>query len=284
LIARNVLCCCALILAACAPSPPTARPQDTPIPTIPPDQRARRLVTVEVPPTVDPALAAQTARAALPTSTPPPTITPSVTPYIGVYLGDARVGGDGIPDVNIEQYAGTLAAANPVVFPTLGINPCLIAADPLYGTTWNADASARLGCAGEPVTSYIGAAMFFERGVMYSLPTNELYTIIPGGATTGRYFYAPVAPPAQTWEIVPPPGLLAPTGVFGAEWRAVEAVRTALGFAQTPEQPVTLSLQRFDRGALLFDASAGQVFALIGVTGSVTGDGTVYGPYSSSTR
>ncbi len=275
---KLVLVVCWIVLAACTTLPAAPLP-DTPIATFAPDELVLRLATVEVPPTLDPAISTATQRASLPTLTSPPTITLTPTAYIGIFLGETSGSGEGVPVVDAAQYAGTLAAANPIVFPTLGINPCLISADPLYGVAWNADAGDRLGCAGEPVTSYVGAAMFFERGVMYSLPTGDIYTIVPGGGANGRYFFAPIPPPAQTWEILPPPGLLAPNGVFGAVWRAVDGVRSTIGFAQTSEQPVTLSLQRFERGALLFDASAGQVFALVGVTGSISGEGTTYGPY-----
>ncbi|MDX2160939.1 MAG: hypothetical protein SF162_06400 [bacterium] len=266
-----------LMLAACSPA---VAPLPTPIPTLPADQIVKRLATVSIPPTLDPGAAAATQRAGQPTPTPtlPPTATPS--PYIGVFIGGAA-GGNDVPDVDVTLYAGTLAAASaPITFPTLG-SPCFIAPDPLYGTEWAA-VTERLGCPGEPVTSYIGGLVFFERGLVYSLPTGELYAIATGAQANAAYWYAPAPPPDQGWEITAPAGLIPPSGVYGALWRAVEPVRQALGFARSEPQPVSVSLQRFDRGALLLDSSAGQVFALVGTTGGQIGDGTAFGPYTGA--
>ena len=263
-----------LITAACAPDLP---PVPTAIPTLPPDQIIRQIATVNVPPTLDPASIASTRRAEMPTPTIIPTRTLTPTAYIGVFIGGGA--DSGVPIVDAAQYAGTLSASEPLEFPTLG-SPCIIAPDPLYGGEWS-EISTRIGCPGEPITSYVSLTMIFENGVMYALPTGEIYAIAPGGITEGRYWYAPVVPPEQGWEILPPPGLLPPTGVFAAMWRAVEEVRQTLGYAQTSTQSVTVSLQRFERGALLLDGSAGQVFAVIGTTGGQLGGGAAFGPYIS---
>ncbi len=265
-----------LITAACAPD---VLPVPTAIPTLPPDQIIRQIATVNVPPTLDPALIAATRRAEMPTATIIPTRTLTPTAYVGVFIGGGGAGSDGMPVMDAAQYAGTLSASSPLEFPTLG-SPCIIAPDALYGGEWSA-ISSEIGCPGEPITSYVSRTMIFENGVMYALPTGEIYAIAPGGVTEGRYWYAPAAPPEQGWEILPPPGLLPPTGIFGAMWRAVEAVRQTLGYAQTGEQSVTVSIQRFERGALLLDGSAGQVFAVIGTTGGQIGGGSAFGPYIS---
>jgi hypothetical protein len=273
-----VLLVCAL--AACTPAAP---PTSTPISTLSQDQLVKRLATVELPPTLSPNDFIATRSAARPTSTPIPSATFTQTPYIGVFLGESGSSGGDIPNIDAAQFAGTLVANAPE-FPTLSAPACIIPPDPIYGAAWGGNPAVRdgIGCAGEPPTSYIGESQFFERGVMYTLPTGEIYAILPGGAVSGRYWYAPIAPPEQTWEVLPPEGLRVPTGEFGAVWRAVEAVRQSLGFAQTDEQPVSLTLQRFERGALLLDGSAGQTFAFIGVTGGQNGEGTVYGPFTSA--
>ncbi len=266
-----------LLGAACST---TATP--TAIPTLAPAQIVKRLATVQVPPTLDPLAQQSTRSAARPTSTPPlPTPTP--TAYIGIFMGDSSGGGEGVPDVNANQYLGTLVALSPPTFPTLGVQPCIIPPNALYGSNWAVDPVVRdsIGCPGEPMTSYIGAAVFFERGVMYSLPTGEIYTVASGGTESGRYWYAPFAPPEQSWGVDVPQGLLLPTGVYGAIWRAVDGVRQTIGFAQTGEQPVSVSLQRFENGALLLDGTAGQTFAFIGITGGGIGEGVVYGPFSA---
>lgn len=126
--------------AACVPSTPDA---PTPIPSLPPEQIVMRWATVEVPPTLDPLAEAATRRAELPTPTVtlPPTNTP--TPYIGVFIGGGA-GSNDIPDIDGGQYVGTLAASQPLVFPTLG-SACIIAPDRLYGNDWSV-VSDQLGC------------------------------------------------------------------------------------------------------------------------------------------
>jgi hypothetical protein len=111
---------------------------------------------------------------------------------------------------------------------------------------------------------------------MYFSPTGEIWAIAPGGAQGGRYWYVvnpTAAAPAP--DAVPPEGLRLPTLGFGAVWAGVPGVGDALGFARTDETAAALLVQAFEGGALLFDRSAGQVFALVGGQGS----GTVYGPY-----
>jgi hypothetical protein len=115
----------------------------------------------------------------------------------------------------------------------------------------------------------------FESGVMYFIPSGEIWVMAPGGVAGGQYWYVPIAPPDQGWEVPPPEGLRMPTLGFGAVWKAVDGVRQTLGFARTDEQAASVSVQRFDGGALFLDSSAGQVFALIGDPDN----GIAYGPF-----
>lgn len=267
-----------VLISACAP---LSAPTPTPLATLAQNQLVKQLATVELPPTLSPNDFIATRSAARPSSTPFPTATLTPTPYIGVFMGE--MGRGDIPVIDSSQFAGTLVG-DPLVFPTFNAPMCVIAADAIYGAAWGGNPTVRdsMGCAGEPPTSYVGSMQFFERGMMYYLPTGEIYTIVPGGAVAGRYWYAPNPPPEQLWEVVPPEGLRMPSGGFGAVWRAVEGIRQTLGFAQTGEQSVSLTLQRFDHGALLLDGSAGQTFAFIGVTGGAQGEGEVYGPFASA--
>lgn len=239
-----------------------------------PEDLPKRLATVYISPTPGDDERRATTIASRPTITlQQPTILPTATVYVGVFLGDSsgEDGGGALLDPAI--YEGTLIAN----IPTLEAPTCLIPTDPLFGTTWasNTTMAETLDCAGEPITSYVGTTQVFERGVMYFIPSGEIWVIAPGGASGGRYWYVPQAPPDQGWEVPPPEGLRMPTLGFGAVWKALDGVRQTLGFASTDEQAASISIQRFDGGALFLDSSAGQVFALIGEQSG----GTAYGPF-----
>lgn len=239
-----------------------------------PDELSKQLATVFISPTPGDDERRATAAASRPTITlQPPTIVPTPTVYIGVFLGESGAEDGGVPIIDSARYAGTLMAD----VPTLAAPTCLIPADPVFGTAWAANPAVAdaLACAGEAVTSYVGTNQIFERGVMYFIPSGEIWVIAPSGAAGGRYWYVPIAPPDQGWEVAPPEGLRMPTLGFGAVWKAVDGVRQTLGFARTDEQAASISVQRFEGGALFLDSSAGQVFALVGEPDG----GTVYGPF-----
>jgi hypothetical protein len=239
-----------------------------------PDILSKQLATVFISPTPGDDERRATAVASRPTITQQaPTVVPTATVYIGVFLGESSSEDGGAPVIDSSIYMGTLVAD----IPTLAAPTCLIPADPVFGTAWasNPTVAGALDCAGEAVTSYVGTNQVFERGVMYFIPSGEIWAIAPGGAAGGRYWYVPLAPPDQGWEVPPPEGLRMPTLGFGAVWKAVDGVRQALGFARTDEQAASISIQRFEGGALFLDSSAGQVFALVGEQSG----GTVYGPF-----
>jgi hypothetical protein len=255
------------LLAACA-----SAPSDTQPPT--PDAAAlpKQLATVELSPTPNESERAATQAVRRLTEPPPPTaaVSPTPTVYIGVFIGGEL--GDA-PVIDLSRYATTLTAAGGFVpAPTPA---CLIPIDPNFGDRWRADPSLEtaLGCPTEPPAAYIGTTQLFERGVMYSVPTGEIYTIA-FAPTGGRFWYVPQAPPDQGWIVPAPDGLRVPLFGFGAVWKAVDGVRAAVGFARLEEAAASLTVQRFDRGALLRDVSSGQVFVLIG-----SGSGEAYGPF-----
>lgn len=249
-------------------------PADTPAPdAVYPENLPKHLATVYVSPTPGDADRRATTVASRPTVTVQvPTANPTATVYVGVFLGESAEE-DGGALLDPVVYQGTLLAN----IPTLEAPTCLIPTDPLFGTAWaaNTTLAETLACAGEPVTSYVGTTQIFERGVMYFIPSGEIWVMAPGGVSGGRYWYVPQAPPDQGWEVPPPEGLRMPTLGFGAVWKAVDGVRQALGFARTDEQAASISIQRFDGGALFLDSSAGQVFALVGEQSG----GTAYGPF-----
>lgn len=203
--------------------------------------------------------------------TPPPSRTPAPTAYVGVFMGDAS-SADGGAVGDAARFEGTLA----VDLPTLAAPGCAYPVDPVFGTTWtsNTPAVSNLGCAGEPPSHYIGTQQIFEHGVMYWIPSGEIWSISPSGGIDGRFWYVETAPPDQGWTVPPPEGLRMPEQGFGAVWKAVDGVRQTLGFARVGEQSASLAIQRFDGGALIRDETAAQTFVLDG-----RDSGVAYGPY-----
>lgn len=209
------------------------------------------------------------------TPTPLPTDTPAPTAYVGTFLGESGAVDGDLLSLNADRFAGTLAAGS-AAFPTLAAPGCAYPVDAIFGTTWTSNTSAvnDLGCAGEPSHSYIGTGQIFEHGVMYWIPSGEIWALVPSGGIEGQYWYVEQAPHDQGWTVQPPAGLHMPEQGFGAVWKAVDGVRQALGYARTTEQSASLAIQRFEHGALIRDDTAGHTFILTG------GDtGSAYGPY-----
>ncbi|MDZ4766874.1 MAG: hypothetical protein SGI73_20230 [Chloroflexota bacterium] len=261
-------------LAACAPS--ASAPEIAPNT---PDAAARaampkQLATLELSATPGDSERAAT-RAVLRLTEPvppPPTIPATPTIYVGVFLGAVSSGGEAPANVDIARYEGTLQSEQLTILPT---PQCLIAVDAGFGANWSRDPAipTALGCPTEPPAAYVGTSQLFERGVMYFVPTGEIYTIAIA-PINGRYWYVPQAPADQGWVVSAPEGLRMPVFGFGAVWKALDGVRDTIGFARLEEAAVSLTIQRFDRGALVRDLTSGQVFALVG-----QGGGTAWGPF-----
>ncbi len=204
--------------------------------------------------------------------TPLPTHTPAPTAYVGVFVGESAGVDSNLPLLDTSRLEGTLSPN----LPTLGAPGCAYPVDPIFGTTWttNTPAVSDLGCAGEPSSSYVGTQQIFEHGVMYWIPSGEIWAVAPSGGIDGKFWYVEQAPPDQGWTVPVPEGLQMPEQGFGAVWRAVDGVRQTLGFARVSEQSASLAIQRFDSGALIRDETAGQTFILVG-----RDSGSAYGPY-----
>lgn len=260
LIVTVLLCA----LAACQPTMPTPSLLDQSA------AAAKQLATVYMSPTPGDAQRQATRAAILPSPTPkPPTPVPSITPYIGVFIGEAQdSGSEGLNPALLN----TTPSAEPV---TPSGNICQIEPNASFGIAWrqNDVITSRLGCPIQIMFGFDATVQIFEHGVIYwRKDTRETWAIQPGGTNIGTFWDVAQPPNVSTTTIVSPPGLRVPTGDIGGVWLGVPGVRDALGFAQTDEQPASITMQLFDSGALFFDSGAGQVFVLI-----VNGD--VYGPY-----
>lgn len=249
-----------LMLAACTPGTPT--PAAGPTPAI-----VRLLATVFISPTPDEAQIAATRAAIPPSATPAPAAaSPSPTVYVGVFLGAAESDEEG-PVIN-----PALLQAPTALIPVTVASGCPAQADPLFGTTWQADnlLVAALGCPVELVGSFTGPVQVFERGVMYGRPNGgEQWAVAP---RSEQFWYLPLALAPSPNAITPPQGLLPPSPGFSGMWQAAQGLSDALGFARLEEQQAALSTQRFQGGILLADGSSGQVFMLLA-------DGSAHGPY-----
>jgi hypothetical protein len=253
-----------LVLAACAPEAQVNAP------TADPDMFARRLATVELPPTPDDAQRRATQIAARPTPTyraPTLAITPTV--YVGVFAG-VEADASALPVIDPAQFLGTLGAPTAVA---PGLAACTVPADPAFGPAWAEQAAlaTELGCAVEAMTTAQGSAQAFERGRMLFAPPGDIWAIQPGVA----YWHTAQPPADRSWDQPAPEGLRVPALGFGAFWKATAAVREALGYAQANETGSALLTQRFERGLLLRDGLSGATYVLIGDADA----GVAYGPF-----
>lgn len=254
----------ALLLAACSPAAQTSAP------TADPSTFARRLATVELPPTPNDAERRATRIAARPSPTfnaPTLAITPTI--YVGTFLG-VEADQTSLPPVDPALFAGAGGEPTPVA-PELAA--CPLPADPAFGTAWAEQTGliAQLGCPVEASTQAQGSAQAFERGLMIFAPSGEIWAIQPNGP----YWHTAQAPADQAWETSAPDGLLIPSLGFGAYWKSSAAIRDGLGFARAAETGGQMLLQRFDGGLLLHDGASGVSYVLIGERDS----GIAFGPF-----
>lgn len=251
-----------LLIGACTSSTPAEAT------FTPPAVQPKILVTVAISPTPNAEQQQALAAANPPTATAVVVPTVTATPYIGVFLGEVETIGDG----GAVIAPALLGAPTSSVAATSVAGPvCPAQADAMFGTRWaeNVEASVALGCPIESGKAYTGTYQLFERGVMYFIPTGEIWAIAPAES---RMWYAPNAPPVQPGDIIVPEGMMAPSLGFGAVWRGLPGVQDSLGFARTGEQGSNLVMQKFQNGSLLADGSSGQVFILLS-------DGRAFGPY-----
>lgn len=253
-----------LFLAACQPGAPSASaPTESVL-------EVKQLATVYISPTPGEVELQATRRAF--TATPSPLAaapTPTATAYVGVFLGEVQA--DEGPALGLELlHVPPTPDRVATQLPT-----CQTLPDTVFGSGWSADTAVTgaLGCPVQDTAQFRGVTQVFERGVMYWRgDTGEIWAIASSGPAAGRFWHVPQAAEAMNEDIQPPGGLRVPVRGFGGVWRNTPDVRDALGFARTDEQELAMQSQRFDRGQLFLDGSAGLVFALIM-------DGSAYGPF-----
>lgn len=276
----------ALALSACSSAP---QPSGDAILV---DERAlpKALATLPRTPTLDAAAERATREAATPTPNVTPSATATPTPVRGVFMGNLFrtaeapiISGALQTPLVITQpaLATTRQAASPIIGmnppiaganpPPIAINPsgecAVVIAAPFVRAAGDPTVRSRLGCPRGEAISLTLVTQNFERGVMFWRDTREIYVLalqargaaantawkFPDGWTEGQ--------PERDPSLQPPEPLLQPIRGFGAIWRANSAVREALGWALSAEQPYNGLWQPFEGGAMLVGGD-GAVYAL----------------------
>ncbi|GAB4572676.1 MAG: hypothetical protein Kow0077_12750 [Anaerolineae bacterium] len=280
------------LLAACGPAVPTTPP---PL-VVAPKQLATVMITptpvhtLVVPPTATPAPSA--------TRTPiPPTPTPSPTPYVGIFMGDgsAPLVLPTDPVVVVEATlmrptplggipTSVFASATPPGWPAAGIGlpvgggTCIGEIAAVFRAAYEGGTGVKdaLGCPTSPPETLPMAEQPFENGRMFWNSTREIFALatVPFNGVPSPFWrimdnWQEGMPPDDP-SLTVPEGRLQPVRGFGLAWRTTDAVRSALGWALTPESGYTGTLQRFERGVMITTQS-GSVFALINSGGITTG-------------
>ncbi len=275
------------LLPATGTATPTPSATPTPWPTLapatqPPDQPPPVVVIPEAPtptappifvpppdtPTPEPPTATPTPEPpteAPPTETPTETASPSPSPSPS-------------PTPTLEPPTPTLEPPTPTDIPptptpepptpTPGSEGCSAATDFLFDSTiagFDDGARAAFACALAPAQESSAELLTFQNGFMlhigdraevYASLTDGTWVTIPSGWRPGD--------PEPPVTAVPPEGLYAPTGIFGAIWQEPLA-QQLLGYALTPTPaPLRALEQSFPGGTLVGDLDTGVVYVFRG--------------------
>ncbi|MCU0514619.1 MAG: hypothetical protein MUE40_18860 [Anaerolineae bacterium] len=226
----------------------------SPLPTIPPQERPRTSLLVD--------LLADATR--LPpggfVATPPPPPTATLPP--GILLAPPTLP-PGILVAPPVTGMGTVPTLPPVgatcsFFPAGGFG-VLFANNP--------DIAAALGCpAGSPpdVVQLAAAWQPFQNGLMIWL-NGEIFVLRTVDSAFQRYPDSYVAgTDPETGSEAPPAGLVAPVRGFLKVWSTYTEVRPALGWALSPETGVQATVQRFERGRMVWLPGRTDILVFIG--------------------
>ena len=250
-VRRPVLCirvCLGLLLgmlltAACTPGQAAANPLAArPLASIPPTY------LTPPPPT---SLPQQTARVV-----PTATITPTV--YVGVFLGQAQDPDVFVP-ITTPFFVNEVAA-----LPTPDLSNCAapVGLDFVLLFSFIPEINAGMGCPIQIAIVFDARTAIYDNGVLYRRPDTRQIWAMTTSSERNRFWYAD--------ELIL-------NRVQSSERNDVyrffdydPSAEEALGDAQIGSAELVMSLQRFDGGTLLYDASSGQAFALF-VDGSSVG-------------
>jgi hypothetical protein len=219
----------------------------------------------------------------IPTEILPATATPAMTAVLGATLA-AQAATVQLPTLSTATL--TLPARKitltPSFTPTFTESPlpkgtkasvvsCSVAPQGGFAVIYTQDAAlaAQLGC---PVSSAVpiqSATLNFQNGAMVwasqlaDVPGKVIYTLFNNG-TYQRFsdVWTEGVNPETTGETAPA-GFNAPVRGFGKIWHENAAVKNALGWATTTEVGTAGTIQRFERGEMIFVASVGQTYIFV---------------------
>jgi hypothetical protein len=277
-----------IMLAACGTPPqtvdlptlaqiPTETVTDTPLPTLPATFTLTPTETETPSPTEPPTLSVTPSATITETATPTPPDTATFTP--------APPDNDAIAQlISLAEQATILpptflAGVTPGSVPLL-ITPTANAACPFpppggFGPIYLSDPTLaqQLGCTVGQPTSVSSASQVFERGSMLWVQgtRNWIYALF----NTGRFqrfddTYNANADPFSGGE-TPPSGMREPVRGFGKVWRQYPNVRSDLGWGVADEVGGMSTIQRFDRGQMVYLPQRGEILALVEDAGGLTG-------------
>ncbi|MEN9938965.1 MAG: hypothetical protein RLZZ387_5544 [Chloroflexota bacterium] len=144
-----------------------------------------------------------------------------------------------------------------------GATPCVTEVIPELRETWKPDQVAfafqrQMGCPTEAIRSAGVARQQYERGVLLyaAVGQGEIYALKtdPQPLRYTRHIDTWGAGQPFSGGETPPAGRIEPVRGFGKVWREQPGVREALGWATDYEVGDTGTLQRFERGAILWTA------------------------------
>ncbi|HEY1012585.1 MAG TPA: hypothetical protein VGE07_07770, partial [Herpetosiphonaceae bacterium] len=120
--------------------------------------------------------------------------------------------------------------------------PCGIRLNGGFALLWQSEptVAATLGCAQAVEVAGQASLQYFEGGQMFWWAnTDQIYVLY--GDSTGRWeiYRNPRDPQYNTErETGVPPGRYEPIRGFGALWQTIPAIRSAMGWATSPEYPI----------------------------------------------
>lgn len=123
-----------------------------------------------------------------------------------------------------------------------------------FGSLWRTNASVRetLGCPIDAEQVGRSVEQLFEKGRMYWREDGDRHWVF-SGETGGIYREYPVDDNDPDPSETPPDNRYMPAGGFGKLWQKYPAIRTAVGWATTPQQVFNSGvIQVFEGGTMLF--------------------------------
>jgi serine/threonine-protein kinase len=245
----------------------------TPTDTLTPTLTATLTSTATL--SVTPSMTITDTPTATPTNTATPTPPPTETPQNQSIVELAKLAAQATVLPPQLQPSPAVLPTVPGVITQPSTTTCPTPPPAGFGTVFTSDLTlvTQLGCPVGNVVSMPTAWQSFERGNMLWLggPPPVIYVLL--GAGRFQRFedtYNASTDPASGGE-APPTGLIEPVRGFGKVWRSSPEIRTGLGWATAGEAGAAATIQRFDRGYMLFVPQRGQIVILIEDPGGLMG-------------